>query len=108
MALILFLRGAGAPVDHNLVEGLSKRAILHRKNSLFFKTVNGAHRVAAARTGTQAEPDGWMPRNYRDTLARLATLFAASYDESCLAEKDRRRPAGSIARKWSGNGLFTR
>ena len=33
-----------------------------------------------------ANPEEWMPWNYRQTLEGLA------YDESCMAEKDRRRP----------------
>ena len=40
--LTLFLREAGAPLDSNLVERALKKAILHRKNSLFYKTTNGA------------------------------------------------------------------
>ena len=40
--LTLFLRQAGAPVDNNLVERSLKRAVLHRKNSLFYRTLNGA------------------------------------------------------------------
>jgi hypothetical protein len=40
--LTLFLRVAGAPIDNNLVERALKKAILHRKNSLFYKTRNGA------------------------------------------------------------------
>ena len=40
--LTLFLRQAGTPVDNNLVERALKKAILHRKNSLFYKTENGA------------------------------------------------------------------
>jgi transposase len=40
--LTLFLREAGAPVDNNIVERALKKAILHRKNSLFYKTMNGA------------------------------------------------------------------
>jgi transposase len=40
--LTLFLRIPGAPLDNNIVERALKRAILHRKNSLFFKTKNGA------------------------------------------------------------------
>jgi transposase len=39
--LTLFLRQAGAPLDSNLVERALKKAI-HRKNSLFYKTENGA------------------------------------------------------------------
>jgi transposase len=41
-ALTLFLREAGAPLDNNAVERALKKAILHRKNSLFYKTDNGA------------------------------------------------------------------
>jgi transposase len=42
MPLTLFLREADAPLDNNLVERALKKAILHRKNSLFYKTMNGA------------------------------------------------------------------
>src|SRR5690349_14544004 len=41
--LTLFLRIAGAPVDNNIVERALKRAVLHRKNALFYRTLNGAH-----------------------------------------------------------------
>lgn len=41
-ALTLFLRKAGAPLDNNLVERALKRAVLHRKNALFYRTLNGA------------------------------------------------------------------
>ncbi len=34
--LTLFLRQPGAPLDNNLVERALKKAILHRKNSLFY------------------------------------------------------------------------
>jgi hypothetical protein len=90
--LTLFLRKAGAPLDSNLVERVLKRAIVHRKNSLFYKTANGArvgdmylslihtaelnganpfdylvalqrHRAAAA-----AAPRDWMPWNYTDAV----------------------------------------
>jgi hypothetical protein len=40
--LTLFLRQAGAPLDNNCCERALKKAILHRKNSLFFKNENGA------------------------------------------------------------------
>src|SRR5207247_7199541 len=39
----LFLLKAGAPLDNNLCERALKKAILHRKNSLFYKAPNGAH-----------------------------------------------------------------
>jgi transposase len=41
--LTLFLREPGAPLDNNICEQVLKRAILHRKNALFYKTLNGAH-----------------------------------------------------------------
>ena len=40
--LTLFLREPGAPLDNNICERILKRAILHRKNALFYKTLNGA------------------------------------------------------------------
>jgi transposase len=40
--LTLFLREPGAPLDNNLCERALKKAIVHRKNSLFYKTMNGA------------------------------------------------------------------
>ena len=41
--LTLFLREPGAPLDNNAVERILKRAVLHRKNCLFYKTANGAY-----------------------------------------------------------------
>lgn len=41
-ALTLFLRQPGAPLDNNICERALKMAILHRKNSLSYKTLNGA------------------------------------------------------------------
>jgi hypothetical protein len=38
--LTLFLRKAGAPLDNNIVERSLKRAVLHRKNALFYRTLN--------------------------------------------------------------------
>jgi transposase len=40
--LTLFLKQAGAPLDNNIAERGLKKAIRHRKNSLFYKTENGA------------------------------------------------------------------
>ncbi len=40
--LTLFLRKPGAPLDNNICERALKKAILHRKNSLFYKTEKGA------------------------------------------------------------------
>jgi hypothetical protein len=96
MPLTLFLREAGAPVDNNLVERALKKAILHRKNSLFYKTVRGAevgdlfmslihtcelNRVSSFDYLTELmrnaeelkqNPSERMPWNYRHTMARLA------------------------------------
>jgi hypothetical protein len=94
--LTLSLRTAGAPLDSNLVERMLKRAILHRRNSLFYKTENGARvgdlymsLIATAKLADidpfhyltellrhacklEANPGDWMPWNYRETLARAA------------------------------------
>lgn len=40
--LTLFLRIPGAPLDSNIVERALKKAILHRRNPLFYRTLNGA------------------------------------------------------------------
>jgi transposase len=40
--LTLFLRVPGAPLDNNICERALKKAILHRKNALFYKTEHGA------------------------------------------------------------------
>jgi transposase len=41
-SLTLFLRKPGAPLDNNICERALKKAILNRKNSLFFKARYGA------------------------------------------------------------------
>ncbi len=41
--LTLFLRVANAPLDNNLCEQALKKAVLNRKNSLFYKTEHGAY-----------------------------------------------------------------
>jgi len=41
--MTLFLRVPKAPLDNNLCEQVLKKAILHRKNSLFYKTEYGAY-----------------------------------------------------------------
>ena len=95
--LTLFLREPGAPLDNNICERALKKAILHRKNALFYKTQNGAdvgdlfmsliqsaelgkvdpfdYLVQLQRHATQlkANPGQWLPWNYRDTLGALNT-----------------------------------
>jgi transposase len=99
--LTLFLQQPGAPLDNNIVERALKKAILNRKNALFYKSLNGAgvgdlfmslihtcelnganpfdyltelqrHSGKLPRNSSE-----WMPWNYRETLARLATPAAA-------------------------------
>jgi transposase len=62
--LTLFLRVPGAPLDNNICEQALKKAIRHRRNSLFYKTRHGAHAGELS-----ANPQNWMPWNYRATLA---------------------------------------
>ena len=40
--LTLFCRRAGAPLDNNICERALKRAIVHRKNSYFYRSLRGA------------------------------------------------------------------
>jgi len=92
--LTLFLRIAGAPVDNNIVERALKRAVLHRKNALFYRTLHGAqvgdlfmslihtcqlcgvnsfdYLIVLQRHAQElaAQPAGWTPWNYHETLAR--------------------------------------
>jgi transposase len=93
LKLTLFLREEGAPLDNNVCERALKKAILHRKNALFYRTLNGAHvgdvfmslihtvelcegnpfdyLVALLRQYEAAAeaPGEWMPWNYKQALA---------------------------------------
>jgi hypothetical protein len=99
--LTLFLQRPGVPLDNNIVERALKKAILHRKNSLFYKTRHGAQmgdlfmslihtcelngvnpfdyltELQRHAAELKQNPSEWMPWNYRDTLARLARPAAA-------------------------------
>jgi hypothetical protein len=92
--LTLFLRQAGAPLDNNICERALKKAILHRKNALFYKTQNGArvgdlfmsliytcqlneanpfgYLTQLRRHSDQlaVSPEVWMPWNYRAALTQ--------------------------------------
>jgi transposase len=92
-ALTLFLRKAGAPLDNNLCEQALKKAILHRKNALFYRTRRGArvgdiymtlihtcelnginafdylNQLQLHAADVAQHPDRWMPWNYRDNVA---------------------------------------
>src|SRR3954447_3434828 len=99
--LTLFLRQAGATLDNNIVERALKKAILNRKNALFYKTLNGAgvgdlfmslihtcelnganpfdYLTELLRHAEELKrnPSEWMPWNYRETLARLTRPASA-------------------------------
>ena len=90
--MTLFLRKAGAPLDNNLAERTLKLAILHRKNSYFYKTENGArvgdlfmslihtcrlskvnpfnYLIALQKNAerVRASPAHWLPWNYEAVL----------------------------------------
>jgi len=92
--LTLFLRKAGTPLDKANVERSLKRAVLHRKNALFYRTLNDAqvgdlfmslihacqlcgvnsfdYLVELQRHARElaARLTDWMPWNYRETLTR--------------------------------------
>ena len=94
-SLTLFLKEPGAPLYNNLCEQVLKRAILHRKNALFFKTQHGAYigdlfmslihscdlhgvnsfdyltELERHSDAAQKNPEQWLPWNYERTLARL-------------------------------------
>jgi transposase len=100
--LTLFLRVPGAPLDNNVCERALKKAILHRKNSLFYKTDNGArvgdlfmsliytaelcgaspfeYLVVLQRhaKAVAERPGEWMPWNYPEACSRLEAAKTAS------------------------------
>jgi hypothetical protein len=93
--LTLFLRVPGAPLDNNVCERALKKAILHRKNALFYKSLAGArvgdvfmslihtaelngiapfaYLVALQRhhQNVTLDPSEWLPWNYEPTLTEL-------------------------------------
>jgi transposase len=95
--LTLFLSQPGAPLDNNIVERALKRAILNRRNALFYKTLHGAavgdlfmslihtcelnginpfeYLTALLRQAGELKqkPSLWMPWNYRETLAGISS-----------------------------------
>jgi transposase len=90
--LTLFLKQPGAPLDNNVCERALKKAILHRKNSYFYKTQNGARvgdlfmslihtcelnsvnpfdyltELQKHAKELSSNPDRWMPWNYHQML----------------------------------------
>lgn len=92
--LVQFIHVPGAPLDNTICERALKKAILHRKGSLFYKTQNGAQVgdlfmsliYSCERCGVDPfdylvelqkhaaelaeNPGEWMPWNYRATMER--------------------------------------
>jgi len=93
--LTLFLRVPNAPLDNNICERALKKAILHRKNALFYKTENGArvgdlfmsliytcnlagvnpfdYLTALQQHASELSehPDRWMPWNYTAASSQI-------------------------------------
>ncbi len=91
--LTVFLRAPGAPVDNTVCERILKLAVLHRKNSLFYRSERGAvvgdiymtlihtavlhgqnplaylTALMSNPRAVAAAPADWMPWNYREALA---------------------------------------
>jgi len=75
--LTLFLRVAGAPLDNNICERALKKAIMHRKNSLFYKTQHGADVGDLYMTLIHTcELNGVNPVDYLTELQRHADAVA--------------------------------
>jgi len=94
--LTLFLKVENAPLHNNVAERTLKMAVLHRKNSLLFKSFRGAYvgdalmslihtcRLSNAnpfeylvalqlhQEQMKANPQQWMPWNYRSTIDEMA------------------------------------
>src|SRR5713101_2641745 len=92
LKLTLFLRQSGSPIDNNIVERALKKAILNRRNALFYKTLNGAGvgdlfmslihtcelngvnpfdyltELQRHSEELKQKPSEWMPWNYRETV----------------------------------------
>lgn len=106
--LTLFLREEGAPLDNNICERALKKAILHRKNALFYRTQRGAevgdrfmsliystelakedpfeYLVALQRhqIKVKEKPEDWMPWNFRKALGNVAGHEESSGETSAL------------------------
>jgi hypothetical protein len=93
--LTLFLREPGAPLDNTAAERIVKRAIMHRKNSLFYRTLQGAQvgdafmslihtaelagvepfdylmKLLRHAKAVKQNPGDWMPWNYHLALTMV-------------------------------------
>ena len=96
--LTTFLRVAGTPLDNNECERALKKAIIQRKNSLFYKTEHGAYIgslfISLIHTCSlnninpfdyfvelqenviqvKSDPENWMPWNYKENVISQGNL----------------------------------
>ena len=94
--LTLFLRQPGAPIDNNACERALKKAILYRKNSMFYKTRIGArlgdlfmsifytyqlnkinplhymNTVCEHHAEVVDNPEQWLPWNYQQAVSAIS------------------------------------
>lgn len=92
--MTVFLRKAGAPLDNNTCERALKKAILHRKNSMFYKTRHGSrvgdlymsliytceladvnafdylNQLQSHASEVAMSPECWMPWNFHDNTSQ--------------------------------------
>lgn len=94
--LTMFLHQAGAPLDNNIVEIALKKAIIHRKNSMFYRSRRGAevgdiymslifscqscganplmylNALQKHAGAVEDKPHLWLPWNFQDAMAVAA------------------------------------
>jgi transposase len=107
--LTLFLREPGVPLDNNVCERILKKAILNRKNSLFYKTLHGAYigdmysslihtcvinginpfdyltSLQIHSSEVFKNPGRWLPWNYKEAMSAVGSADAPPPTE--LAER---------------------
>jgi hypothetical protein len=120
----LFLRQAGAPLDNHIVERTLKQAVLHRKNALFYRTLNGAQvgdlfmspihtchlcgansfdyltELQRLAEELAAKPADYMPWNYRETLQRGSIMMNPDWPKGILFAKRREGIRANCGRFW--------
>ena len=93
--LTVFLRVPCAPLDNNICEQALKKAILNRKNAMFYKNAHGAfigdmfmgmihtcklmqvnpmeylEALQVYKSHLREDPSGWMPWNFKETIAGI-------------------------------------
>jgi hypothetical protein len=115
--LTLFLRQPGAPLDNNICEQALKKAIRHRRNSLFYRTRRGAfvgdlfmslihtcflcgvdafdYLTQLLRNHKQAarDPGAWMPWNYKAQMPSVEMATQMPRKRPALRASARADPA---------------